>query len=511
MMNTSKYDVDVLVAGGGVAGVSAALSAARSGMRTLLLESQISLGGLATNGYVTGVAGEVVGNCQEWLGRMDAEGCLINRPHLPAIDPDKGKFILEQMLLEAGARILYGAYVIDAVVENNTITEVICHSKSGRMAVSAGIFIDTTGDADVAAYAGAPYEVGSPQYAGLNMSTTMAFRMANVNMTRYNEASREWTEKESAKSTVRTKSGLVADLQDQAVQNGDLPYFIFPGALIYNVPQTPEEDADISIMITHSYYARNTDAEDLTRQIIEQHQQITWMEKFFRKYIPGFEKSRVTGIANLHGVRDSRRIVGEYILKDEDVFCSHKFEDGICRFPEYTGVHHPTSPRLGFCRHIHLNEPKAPAVCRPAGCTDDMHPFVKLGGYEAWPNRGGYCDIPYRSLVPLKIDNLLVAGRCCSAEFHATTAVRIIAPCMTTGQAAGLAASMCVKDGLIPRTLDGKLVRKAMIDQGVPLDKEFTGFWADMKKEVRDLKGGDFVVLPGDFAAMLSPDGKVMM
>jgi hypothetical protein len=510
MMNTKKFDVDVVVAGGGVAGVSAALSAARSGMRTLLLESQISLGGLATNGYVTGVAGEIEGNCKEWLGRMDAEGYLVNRPHLPAIDPEKAKFVLEQMLLEAGARILYGTYVIDTVVENNNIKELICHSKSGRMCISARMVIDTTGDADVSAYAGVPYEVGSPHYAGYNMSTTLAFRMANVNLTRYNEANKEWTIKESAKSTIRTKSGLVADLEDQAVQNGDLPYFIFPGALIYSIPQTTDEDADISIMITHSYNARNTDVEDLTRQIIEQHQQINWVEKFFKKYVPGFEKSRVTGLANLHGVRDSRRIVGEYTLKDEDVFCSKKFEDGICRFPEYTGLHHPTSPRLGFCRHIHLSAPQAPAVCRPAECTDEMHPFVKLGGYEAWPNRGGYCDIPYRSLVPLKIDNLLVAGRCCAAEFSATTAVRIIAPCMTTGQAAGTAAAMCLKGGVIPRALDGKLVRKAMIEQGVPLDKEFKGFWADSKKEVNEVKAGDFVVLPGDFAAILTPDGKVV-
>jgi hypothetical protein len=510
MLNTLKFDVDVLVAGGGVAGVSAALTAARAGLRTLVLESQISLGGLATNGYVTGVAGEIEGNCKEWLDRMEAEGALVRRPHLPSIDPEKGKIILESMLLEAGARILYGTYVIDAVVDNNNIKEVICHSKSGRMAVSARLFIDATGDADIAAYAGVPCEVGSPQYAGLNMSTTLAFRMANVNLVRYNKANQEWTAKESAAHAVRTKSGLVADLQEQAVQNGDLPYFVFPGALIYQVPQTPEEDADITMMITHSYYTHNTDVEDLTRQVIEQHQQMVWFEKFFRKYVAGFEKSRITGIGSLHGVRDSRRALGEYMLSDEDVFCARKFEDGICRFPEYTGVHHPTSPRLGFCRHIHLNEPKAPALCRPAQCTADMHPFGKLGGYEVWPNRSDYCEIPYRSLVPLKIDNLLLAGKCVSTEFHATTAIRIIAPSMTTGQAAGAAAALCLKNGLIPRTLDGKLVRQTLIQQGLPFDRAFSGFWANMKKEVKG-PAGDFVVLPGDFAAVLTPNGKVQM
>jgi ribulose 1,5-bisphosphate synthetase/thiazole synthase len=106
MINTGKFDVDILVAGGGVAGVYVAFTAARSGWRTLLLESQISLGGLATNGLVNGVAGMMEGNCREWLDRMEAEGGLVRRPHVPSIDPEKGKLVLESMLLEAGVRIL---------------------------------------------------------------------------------------------------------------------------------------------------------------------------------------------------------------------------------------------------------------------------------------------------------------------------------------------------------------------------------------------------------------------
>lgn len=503
MMTSKKFSTDVLVVGGGVAGVSAAVTAARSGLRTLLLESQTSLGGLATNGLVTGVAGMIEGNCKEWLDRLDAEGALFDRPHLPAIDPEKGKFVLENMLLQAGARILYGTYVIDAIVENNSIKEVVCHSKSGRMEVGARIVIDTTGDADVAAYAGVPYEVGSPQFAGLNMSTTLAFRMANVNLLKYGEANKEWVARETAAHKNWSKMSLLAELEEKAIQNGDLPFFIFPTALIYPVPQTPESDADICVMTTHSFHTHNTDVEDLTRQIIEQHQQIMWMEKFFRKYVPGFEKCRLSGLASLHGVRDSRRIVGEYILKDEDVVCAKKFEDGIAKFPEFFDTHHPTSSRLGFMRHVHLSEPKAPAVCRPAECSGDMHPFGKPGGYEARVNPLEYCEIPYRSLVPLEIDNLLVAGRCVSAEFNAIAAVRVIAPAMSTGQAAAIAAALCIRDGIVPRKLDGKVVRKTMIDQGIPLDEEPNGHWAEVKKSLK----GEYVVLPGDFAGVLTPDG----
>lgn len=504
-MNTKRFDVDVLVAGGGVAGVSAALTAARGGLRTMLLESQITLGGLATNGYVNGIAGMIEGNCREWLDRCAAKGGLIERPHLPAIDPDKAKFALEEMLVEANVRILYGTHVIGTEVENTDITRAICHSKSGRMEVAARIFIDGTGDADVAASAGVPYEVGSAEFAGLNMSTTMAFRMANVNMPAYQQANQTWMNEQRKKHKVWPGFGMLSELEHKAVEAGDLPYFIFPTALIYPVPGTPSEDADICVMTTHSFYTRNDDVEDLTRQIIEQHQQIQFMEKFFKKYVPGFEKSRIIGLGNLHGVRDSRRIVGEYVLTDADVACAAKFEDGIARFPEFFDTHHPTSAELGFLRHIHLKEPKDPAVCRPAQCDSKMHPYGVPGGYEARVNPLDYCDIPYRSLVPLKIDNLLVAGRCVSAEFNAIAAVRVIGPCMSTGQAAGAAAVLCLQNSITPRQLDGKLVRQALVSQGVEVDKAPSGHWADVKQHLK----GEFVVVPGDFVGVMGEDGIV--
>jgi hypothetical protein len=503
MTNAMKFHCDVLVAGGGVAGVSAALSAARNGMSTMLLESQISLGGLATNGYVNGIAGMVEGNCAEWLDRMEAAGALLRRPHQSAIDPEKGKLVLESMLLEAGVRVLYGAGVVDVTTEDGVVREVVCHTKSGRLGVKAGIVIDATGDAEVAAAAGVPYEVGSAEFGGLNMSTTLAFRMGGVNMTKYGEANRTRMQQPATGGEGASRASLLSELEDRAVEAGDLPHFVFPTALIYQVPGTPPENADICVMTTHSFYTRNTDAEDLTRQVIEQHRQIAWMEAFFKKYVPGFEKGRLTGIANLHGVRDSRRVIGEYVLKDEDVACAAKFEDGIAKFPEFFDTHHPTNRRLGFMRHIHLDEPKEPAVCRPARCGGDMHPFVQPGGYEARVNPLEYCEIPYRSLVPLKADNLLVAGRCASAEFHAMAAVRVIALCMATGQAAGTAAALCLKEGVTPRELDGRRVRQEMIAQGVALDQAPDGHWATVRQELR----GEFVVLPGDFVGVMTKDG----
>ncbi len=504
MINTSKFFVDVLVVGGGVAGASAAITTARKGVRTMIVDSAQSMGGLATNGYVTGIAGVNEGVCKEWVDRLEAAGDAVTRPHLPIIDPEKGKLMLEHMMVESGCRILYGATAIGAIVEDGVIKGVVCHSKSGRLEISAKIVIDGTGDGDVAALAGAPYEVGSAHYAGLNMSTTLAFRMANVDLKTYTAANMDWRDK-AGRDKLTKSFGLLQDLEEQAVDKGDLPFVVFPTALIYQVPNTEITDADITVMTTHSFYTRNLDTEDLTRQILEQHNQMQWLEKFFRKYVPGFERARVTGIANMHGVRDSRRITGEYILSDKDVASGARFPDGIARFPEFFDTHHPTSRRLGFLRHIHVTEPLDGAVCRQAQCSEDMHVFGRPAGMEARIDPKGYSEIPYRALVPMIIDNLLVVGRCVSAEFNAQAAVRIIAPSMGTGQAAGIAAAMCLKNGRTPRQIDGAAVRDEMIQDGVPLDQPLVGHWANVEKFE-----GEHVVLSGDFIGFKQPDGKII-
>lgn len=500
MTEEQKMQVDILVLGGGVAGCGAAITAARRGWNVLLVESTTSLGGLATNGLVTGIAGMNEGLCEEWLERLKQTGDMIDRPHLPVIDPDKGKIALEHMLLEAGGKLLYGGYAIDTEVEDGYIRAVICHTKSGRLRIAARMFVDATGDADIAAFSGVPCEVGSREFGGLNASTTLAFRMANVDLETYYEACRKWSEGFGCE--IPDHISLVAELEEKAVAAGDLPQLIFPTALIYPVPNTPLSDADITVMSAHSFYARNTDAFDLTRQIVEQHDQITLLEKFFRKYMPGFARSRVTGLASLHGIRDSRRIVGEYVLKDTDVACAKKFDDAILKFPEAFDTHHPTTAKYGFISHIHVDEPMEPAVCRPACCDVEMHPDARSKPYEARVNPMEYCEIPYRCMVPLKIDNLLVAGRCMSAEFNALAAVRVIAPAMNSGYAAGIAADLCLKTNTTPRKLDGRLVRQAMIDEGVRLDHAPDKHW----EQVHQLKG-EFVVLPSDMVGIRTKEG----
>ena len=225
MLTSKRFDADVVVCGGGPAGFASALAAARDGKRTILLEMRESLGGLYTNGYITGMAGYVDGYAKEFIDRMDKAGHAMVRPHLPTIDPEAGKVMMEQMLLQAGCRILYGAHVCDCEVKDEKITSVIVYCKSGKIEVTGRMFIDCTGDADLAYAAGVPTEVSGADYLGLSQSVTMGFRLAYVDTEKYAAAQREFAKNKPAGAGL----GLLMAKQDEAIANGDLPEILSPG------------------------------------------------------------------------------------------------------------------------------------------------------------------------------------------------------------------------------------------------------------------------------------------
>ena len=498
------YNVDVLVCGGGVAGAAAGIAAARNGMRTLLLEKRESLGGLCTNGYITGIAGHVDGLCEEWVNRLAAEGSAIVRPHLPAVEPERGKVMLEHMLLQAGCRILYGAHVADCVAENGHIDSVVVYCAAGKLIIKAGIVIDTTGDAVVANAAGVPCEVGCSEFMGLNESTSMGFRLAYVDYKGFKDAEAEYT-KWLSTQPIEKHINFLVHKQNEALANGDIPYIIAPGALVYPVVGSEDNSCmDVTLDATHSHYCRNDSIEDLSRQIVDQHRKVIMFVEFLRKYMPGFEKCTLEHFAEMNGVRESRRIVGEYILTGRDLCAAQKFDDGIAIHPEPLDAHHPTSSKGTAIRHIHVPEPLENAHCRPSQDDGDlnMHPFTPMWGYEARPNPRCFAEIPYRSLVAKGVDNLMAAGRCLSADWHAIGAVRVIAACMTTGQAAGNAAALCIRRGLKPAELDGREVRELQKKQGVPLDEPLKGYWA----ATRDMEGE--LVVNKDMAMVRAKDGR---
>ncbi len=491
LLTSRRFDADVVVCGGGPAGFAAALAAARDGKRAILLEMRESLGGLYTNGYITGMAGYVDGYAKEFIERMDKAGHALVRPHLPSIDPEAGKLMMEQMVLAAGCRILYGAHVADCEVRDGRIVSAIVYCKSGKIEVTGRVFIDCTGDADLAFAAGVPTETSAADFLGLCQSVTMGFRLAYVDLNKYRAAEREYMSN-------RPEGGspnLMIQMQKTAIANGDLPEMLSPGNLVYEVPNDSDlSDKCVTLDATHSFDCRNDDIVDLTRQIVDQRRKIFLFLQYLRKYIPGFEKAQLVGVANMNGLRDSRRIVGEYVLRDIDVAGGSKFPDGIALFPEVLDTHMPTPGLHMAMRHVHYREPFGSAHVRPAqDCNDfNMHPFVPAepDSYELRPDPRDWCEIPYRSLVAVGVDNLLVAGRCYSAEFHALGGTRVIATCMSMGQAAGHAASLCVDRKILPREVDGKELRALLVKEGAHLDGPPMGYWEKMRNAEGELVYG---------------------
>ena len=500
---------DVAVIGGGTGGCAAAIEAARKGMHTILFERGTSLGGLASNGYVPQIAGGIEGICLEFAQRLDAIGQLRKKDpdkdwyRNPSFEPEYGKLVLEDMLFGAGSRIVYDCTCVNVETDGADIRSVYFYTKAGLLRCRAKIYIDATGDGDVAAMAGVPFEVGGQDFAGLNQSTTQGSRWAGANLPKYLAAAEAWKREQLAKG-VENPLPMVYVLEEEAFARGEIARHVcnrhgdFFRVLI---PNTPEDNASFVTFSFHSYYCHNTDPEDVTRQILEQHQLMKQFHAFLKNHVPGFENLRLVGMGSLPGVRDSRRIFGEYMLKSSDVCGGVKFEDGIARFPEMFDAHHPTSDYWVFQRHMHLREPVGSAVMEDeehgVSCMANMHPFGIPEGRPARSNPRDYCEIPYRCLLPQNIDNLLCAGRCCSSEFHANGARRIIGPAMGTGHAAGLAASIAVNEKLRPRDISGAALRQKLIEEGVPLDKPCDGYWA----ELREMEG-ELVVTRGDMVAI---------
>ncbi|HEX2950050.1 MAG TPA: FAD-dependent oxidoreductase [Armatimonadota bacterium] len=436
---TGEYDV--LVVGGGYAGFGAAMCAARNGAKTLLVEQQSSLGGLVTLGLVALTFSYIEGIGHELFYNLKKENAVAGR----FIDPEKAKRILEQMLIQEGVAILYNTTVVDAVMDGHTIQGAIIHNKGGRQAILAKRVIDTSGDGDISAYAGAPFEVGSPEHNGYNMASSLVMRVGNVDMEQYNN---------SLKDSRNHGGNLWQDKIEEAVDNGDFPYMIdrrLNWAVI--IPGRDQKHQELCLCYAHSRNCRCTDGWDITRQLIEQREQSEMTIQFTRKYLPGFEHAWLIDTAPMLGVRDSRRIIGEYVLSIEDVLEGREFPDTVVRDMHHIDVHHPTD--VGHIKHL---------VRHNADGSEE----------KVYKIPGTYHNVPYRSLVPLNVDNLLVAGRCFSADFLAQSTVRLVLACLNMGQATGTAAALSLEHNVTPRQLDAQVLRQRLIDMGIRLDKKPT-------------------------------------
>jgi hypothetical protein len=443
-------DYDVLVVGGGNAGCAAALAAARSGARTLLVERYGFLGGTATAAMVgpwmtfhSGAERIVGGIAQEIVERLVALGGSPGHIHdssdyVPTItpfDPEIHKALLFDLMRESNVHLLLHALVVDA---ERDARGAVCGARfatvGGPRTILAPRTIDATADAFVAAAAGCKLQQGDER--GHVQPASLMFRLSHVDMNALARYVREHPEQMRSSLTTgeRTADALtaVAGLYElwQAAQSDGIDV---PRELVsFFISPYPDE---VTVNMTRVTDVDPLDPDDLTRAEIEARAQAMRLVAFFRERVPGFANARIAATATQIGVRESRRIVGAYTLTRDDILERRTFADAIARSAYPIDIHNPS------------------------GSGTTTHRLPPGTSYE----------IPYRCLVPETVDALLVAGRCISTTHEALASTRLTPTVMTLGQAAGTAAALSLSAGVTPRDLDSRILRERLIADGVDL------------------------------------------
>ena len=430
-----EYEVAVL--GGGPAGIAAAVVAARAGRRTLLIERYGFLGGMGTAAGVTNFCGlhanvhgemrrVVQGIASELLARIDRLGGL-NAPHLvlgkilaQAYDTAAYKIAADDLFAVYKVDVLFHTLGAGVVMDGDKrINALLVETKGGRQAVLADIFIDCSGDGDLAAWAGAPFELGDA--AGHTLYPSMMFRLNGVDPAKAGEAWRS-----------------IPQAMEEAVAKGTHK-FPRKGAIVRPQRHPVEWRVNFTQLARQDGSAINgIEPDDLTRGEIDGRRQAVEAFNFLRT-LPGFENSYIIDLPPQLGIRETRRIKGGYQLSGEDVLTCASFDDSI-------GVN-------GWPIEAHV-----------AG--DVIFKFPPL------PESRGFNELPYRMLVPEKIDNLLVAGRCASMTQEGQSAARVSGACFAMGEAAGLAASLALSGNTLPREIAIERLQRALKEQGAFIGRD---------------------------------------
>ena len=430
-----EYEVAVL--GGGPAGIAAAVAAARAGRRTLLIERYGFLGGMGTAAGVTNFCGlhanvhgemhrVVQGIASDLLARIDRLDGL-NAPHLilgkifaQAYDTAAYKIAADDLLAAHKVDILFHALGAGVVMDDERrINVLMVETKAGRQAVLANIFIDCSGDGDLAAWAGAPYEVGDND--GHLLYPSMMFRLNGVDPDRAGEAWRTipaLMEKAEASGTHRfPRKAAIVRPQRHAVE------------WRVNFTQLARQDGSA---------VNGLEPDEMTRGEIDGRRQAIEAFEFLRT-VPGFENSYIVDLPPQLGIRETRRVVGGYQLSGEDVLGCASFEHSI-------GVN-------GWPIEAHVSG-------------DVIFKFPPI------PESRGYNELPYRMLVPEGVDNLLIAGRCASMTHEGQSAARVSGACFVMGEAAGSAAALALSGNRIPREIPVEKLQETLKQQGAFIGRD---------------------------------------
>lgn len=440
-----RQDVDILVVGGGPAGITAALAAAESGLKVALIENRSFLGGNMTIGLpVLGFLGQqgnqiIKGLPDKFIQRLkERQAASEHRPcplhmSITLVEPEAVKNVALEMMNEAGVDVLLYAMCADVIKDGDTLRGVIIESKSGREAILAKVIIDCTGDADVAFRAGVPCEQGNEK--GGVQPPTLMFCLSGVDTDKLRTSIAEeprtyLTDFIPAEYFGQNHQFIVVGLRSllqKAREDGlDLP-------VERTIIITGLRKGEAWINMTRVNGVDGTDPSSLTFGETEGRRQINDIFKYLTTYVPGFEGAWISKMAPFLGIRETRRIVGEYVMTADDLLSCARFDDAVAVASYPLDIHHPEG----------------------GGCT------------LTWC--GDCYDIPYRALVPLKIENLLVAGRCISTTHEAMSAIRVMAPCMAMGEAAGRAAKQAVENHIAPRQVNVAELQKELLEQGAYL------------------------------------------
>ncbi|QBI53024.1 FAD-dependent oxidoreductase [Streptomonospora litoralis] len=444
----SLPEVDVLVMGGGPAGIAAAVGAARLGADTLLVERFGFLGGNLTAGLVgpcmtsyscdgkhrliAGVFGDFVERMVEAGAALDPAGIdsgtawsgYITTGHerVTPFEPEPAKQVAAALVAESGARVLLHSFAADVRTVDGRVEGVVLAGKGGLAYQPARLVIDCTGDGDVAAYAGAAMTKGRDE-DGLMQPATLFFRIADVDDGEVDRWVAEHPEEDKVFESI-IGPARAAGRYPSPRRGVGLYRTQRPGVWRANTTRVLNVDG--------------TDPWDLTRAEQEGRTQAHALVRFFRDNLPGLSRARLLDTAMTVGIRESRRIVGDYTLTLDDLLAGRSFAD--------------TVTLCGYPVDIH----------NPRGSSADGLDGLMEGTANVYA-------IPYRCLVPAAMEGLLVAGRCLSATHEAAAAVRVMPPAFGLGHAAGVAAALAVAGGTSPRHLDTELLRAKLLDQGAIL------------------------------------------